>query len=33
MKWNGYPKGGEKAALARARDKSEKSWIPLKGAQ
>ena len=29
MKWNGYPKGGEKAALGRAWDKSEKSWIPV----
>jgi hypothetical protein len=29
MKWNGYPKGGEKAPLGRAWDKSQKSRIPL----
>jgi len=33
MKWNGYPKGGEKMALGRAWDKSMKSWIPTEKAQ
>ena len=32
-KWNGYPKGGEKGALVRAWDKTQKSWIPLERAQ
>jgi hypothetical protein len=31
MKWNGYPRGGEKGALGRAFDKSQKSWIARKG--
>jgi hypothetical protein len=33
MKWNSYPKGGEKAALGRAFDNTEKSWIPVQRAQ
>jgi hypothetical protein len=33
MKWAGYPRGGEKGALRRAWDKSEKSWIPVEKAQ
>jgi hypothetical protein len=33
MKWNGSPTGGERAALGRAWDKSEKSWIPVEKAQ
>jgi hypothetical protein len=33
MKWAGYPKGGEKGALGRAWDKTEKSWIPREQAQ
>ena len=33
MKWNGYPRGGEKAALGRAWDKTEKSRMPVTRAQ
>jgi hypothetical protein len=33
MKWNGYPKGGEKGALGRAWDKTQKSWLPVTRAQ
>jgi hypothetical protein len=33
MKWNGYPKGGEKGALGRAWDKTERGWVPRKKAQ
>lgn len=29
MKWNGYPRGGERGALGRAWDKTTKSWIPV----